>query len=317
MIFTVAYRKNDGILHEEVVEAADRSACIAMMKARSVIPIRVLEMVEKETSRNKRRIRSSWVGGRTIPLASSIAVAVFAAGVIWWMIKGAEVSRMNEAEARKKPVGFAREVTSVIGATRHTSSAIVASTSNGISKVSSVSPKDSAQTTNDEEAVANDISADDKNLIARTGTEQVIAWIFSCPVGNMPPPLPDLPDSEMSSMAVIIASKNPIVEGDSEEVAVAKETIAAVKDELKQYLAEGGSAKEFLKFYHGKLVEAHKKSLVAREELSKVAKDNPEIAAEFCSEVNKWLQANGVEGVDFTARERRVIEAVHPENNAR
>lgn len=151
-------------------------------------------------------------------------------------------------------------------------------------------------------------------MIARNGTEQVIAWIFSCPVGDMPPFLPDLPESEMADMANIIDSPNPAADGDSEEVLVVKETIAAVKEELKTYLANGGSAKDFLKFYHGKLVEAHQKRLMAREELSRMAKEEPKLAVEFRDEVNKWLRGNGVGGVDFTAKEKRTVGAGEQES---
>ena len=91
----------------------------------------------------------------------------------------------------------------------------------------------------------------------KTGTEQVMSWVFTTGLGDMPPPLPALPKYEMLHMAEILIADNPEVEGDTERTKEAKQIVQEAKRELREFLKEGGEVEDFFTYYHSQLIQAH------------------------------------------------------------
>lgn len=140
-----------------------------------------------------------------------------------------------------------------------------------------------------------------------TGTEQVMSWIFNARVGDMPPPMPRLPIRDEAHMAEILMANNPALEGDSEKVKAAKAMVERAKDACIEYVKEGGDVTEFLEYYRGQLVEAHEEWQAAQKSVMQVLREDPEIAAEFITEVNAHLEEKGIKPVNIPPRMREQL----------
>lgn len=140
------------------------------------------------------------------------------------------------------------------------------------------------------------------NRIFATGTEQVMSWIFTRRLGDIPPPLPAISIRDEAHLAEIIMNQNVVREGDSEQVAEAKEMVQLAKEELKKYIKEGGNIQDFLEYYRGKLVEAHEEWSASQRSVMKVLREEPEIALDYLDEVNARLEEKGIKPVTIPKR---------------
>ena len=135
------------------------------------------------------------------------------------------------------------------------------------------------------------------NRIFKTGTEQVMSWIFTTELGAMPPPLPRIPIRDEAHMAEILMAKNPILEGDSEKAKEAKQMVELAKKELIKFIKEGGSVDEFFEYYRGELVQAHNEWKESQKSVLQVVREEPDLAADYIREVNDRLSAKGIRPV--------------------
>lgn len=131
----------------------------------------------------------------------------------------------------------------------------------------------------------------------RTGTEQLMSWIFTTELGAMPPPLPKIPIHDEARMAEILTSPNPVLESDDDLARNAKESVQLVKKELVRFVEEGGAVNEFFEYYHGELVKAHNEWIDCQKSVIKVIREEPEIAHEYIDAVNKRLNDKGIRSV--------------------
>lgn len=137
------------------------------------------------------------------------------------------------------------------------------------------------------------------NQAFRTGTEQILSWIFTLKVGSVPPPLPPIPIRDEAHMAEILVSDNPALEGDSESARHAKEMVELAKKELRQFVKQGGEVGEFLKYYHGQLVQAHQEWQDCQRSVMQMIRDDPDLAPDYIREVNKRLSDKGIKPVNI------------------
>jgi hypothetical protein len=135
------------------------------------------------------------------------------------------------------------------------------------------------------------------NRVFRTGTEQILSWIFTTELGDLPPPLPKIPDSEKAHFAKILLRDNPLTENDSEFSAAAKEMVQLAKKEMVEYIKKGGSPEEFLDYYRGELMQAYEMRKAVQQSIQKILKEEPEIALEYLNDVNKDLESRGIKKI--------------------
>ena len=136
------------------------------------------------------------------------------------------------------------------------------------------------------------------NQAFRTGTEQVMSWIFNCELGRLPPPLPPIPLHDRAHLAEILIADNPVFETDSENARQAKEAVKIAKEELIKYIKEGGEPDDFLDYYHGQLKLAHEEWMSSKRAIiESIKNDDPLIAKEFVEQVNKGLIEKGIKPV--------------------
>ena len=146
------------------------------------------------------------------------------------------------------------------------------------------------------------------NRLFRTGLEQVMSWVFTTEVGDMPPPLPNISDFDIVHLQEILEIKNNVSDNDTDKQAEAKETVDFAKKELKKYLEKGGDPQEFLAYYHDQLKSAYQERKLAQEEVIKVLRTEPDLADDYLKKVNDQLSQRGIKGVVIPERLRLRIQ---------
>lgn len=139
-----------------------------------------------------------------------------------------------------------------------------------------------------------------------TGVEQLMDWIFNCTPGLMPPPPPnDIPGCEIENIVGIIMSKEVVEEGDSDERIARKEMVQLAKDELKDYLKNGGDVQKFFDYYYEVLNRAYARRQDAMELISNACREEePEIARELYRKTNELLGKDNIQKIDISIEDR-------------
>lgn len=140
------------------------------------------------------------------------------------------------------------------------------------------------------------------NRTFRTGLEQVMGWIFTTEVGDMPPPLPNISNFDYVHIEDILNITNTVRETDSEKAADAKRTVDFAKEELRKYLEKGGDPQEFLAYYHAELQAAYKERSLVRSQAMQILKEEPDLALDFLERANKQLEEKGIKPAVIPAR---------------
>ena len=136
-----------------------------------------------------------------------------------------------------------------------------------------------------------------KGKAYRNGLEQVMSWMFTVDLGDMPPVLPEISIQDEAHLVAILFSPNEITDKDSEEVARAKEAVEVAKKELIKYIKQGGDVHSFLEYYHNELKQAHDEFEFAHQKVKSMAREDPEIAVEYFNKVNAKLKERGIKTV--------------------
>lgn len=131
-------------------------------------------------------------------------------------------------------------------------------------------------------------------------TEQVMLMVFGTELGEMPLPLPEIPERDMKRMTDILMSNNPITDKDSEEVKIDKEILAAAKAELRKFIKEGGEVKDFFAYYHHETEKAYQERKMANKMVFDAAKSGDEdLARKLHAELNKRFEEKGIKPLVF------------------
>ena len=316
MKFTITYRKKDGSMTTEVIDASDRAACIAECRKRGIAPTAVAQG-GKASSQSRRN--PAWVKGA---LAGALVVAVACAA--WWYLgrnsetpppsaekpaktkvaKPQKPERKHVAKPAAKPVVVAvpekPKETNYFDKVR----ADLARVRERMKTASDYSYYNLERKAKDLEKLLTDEkmqfhTTNKANIVEqpfKTCTEQVLDWVFNCEVGGDPPPfVPPLDPGEMANIGEILDRANEVLEGDSEEVAARKVMVERAKKELKEYLAQGGNAADFLHFYYNELQNAYELRLEASKTVRQFAhNEDPETARKYLEETNKKLAEKGI-----------------------
>ena len=138
----------------------------------------------------------------------------------------------------------------------------------------------------------------------RSGTEQVIGIIMNTRLGKKPPPLFNLPRSE--DISRILDRDITVYDDDDEAVIEAKANTAHAKQLLKQYLKDGGTPENFLRYYHGLLQEAHEEwNTAQRHVLDLLLEGRQEEAEQYAESQTKVLAEKNIQPVVIPPRFRQ------------
>ena len=310
MCFTYIFRDKSGAKCEATIEAASREMAFATLKANGISPLSIREG-RKVPCNNKggtelgRRNKSSngikiSNGGRSKKLVVGLFVSIVAIAttVYFWLLRTPVI--VSDSRDPSRPSAMPKEVKPSVPirskALPHQSPQHIANVDVNGSGSMPASATSVSLTTN---RVPEELL--DRRPIKRpfkTGIKQVMSLMFTTRLGAMPFPLPRLSDEEVSKIWEILNKEVPVTEEDSDDSALCKETVAAVKKEMADFLKQGGGTpRDFLQYYQKILVDAHREYMIASEECEKVREEHPEIFDEFLKKVNKRLQDKGIRQV--------------------
>ena len=157
----------------------------------------------------------------------------------------------------------------------------------------------------------------DEHPVARNATEQMLGWIFSTQVGDMPPICPNLPFSEVADIEKILDLPADYQYDESLEKLEAKKTIEFAKKELKDYIAKGGTPQKFFEYYHGQLMQCYQEFTMAQGEVLRVAREeDPGFARDYLCQVNKRLADKGIKQIRLSPKMRKRL-GITEETNAK
>lgn len=143
------------------------------------------------------------------------------------------------------------------------------------------------------------------NRVFKTGSEQLMSWVFTCELGMMPPPLPKLTKEERDTLPAVLISKNQINSEDNERVAAAKAIVDVAKREMMKFIKQGGDPDDFLRYYHEELNRAFEYRNLAIDQIAEVAETDGDLARELGQKINEKLASEGIKTIN--------IETIIPE----
>lgn len=151
------------------------------------------------------------------------------------------------------------------------------------------------------QVVHNDSNATDGNgrkPIHRNSTEHIMSMVFTTGLGDMPPPLPEIPDRDRKRLAEILLDKFEIEQDDPD--AEEKQIINEVKDALAEHIREGGDVDEFFSAYHRQLELAHRERTESRKMVLETAREgDAELAKDLLDRFNENLESKGVKPINL------------------
>ena len=304
MKFTVTYRKQDGSLAKEIIDADDRAAAVAACRARGIVPKSVTEGGSAASPSH----RPAWVKGA---VAGVLVVIVAVAAWFLFASKPApekpKPAPVPKAVAPKPAPKIERPVPPPKPVAVETNA--VKETPKKKGKYEGrLNPGDPGWDPKDHPYVLVYTNKPPENpeggIAHRNGTEQVLDWIFSCKLGDPPGLCPTLPGGEVANIAAILEQGAEMKLDDSDETREHKAIIAAAKRELKEYVEKGGDPQHFINFYHSQLMNYHQQYLDAQSMVLKAARETPELAAELVKKVNARLAEKGIKPVMISKKMR-------------
>lgn len=291
--FTISYRLPSGGLKSEVIDAADRASALAQMKARGITPVSVKEGGTIAAAAKVAAKQPAWIKGAIAGL-----VVVIAAVIAFFCLMPTEKPAAPKVEKPKKVK--VEKPRSSKAKVRELSPAECLAPVEGDGKRDRRVTVEDAANSQDGTIVKPRIAVDPyTNRTFKTGTEQLISWVFTTEVGEMPMPIPTMDDDERMRIWEILTSKNEIKPGDSDKTIDSKQTVDAVKKEMLKYVKEGGDPKDFLNHYYKVLktsFEIREEALRQAEELQEKA---PSEVDAFVKKINAELQEQGIKGIEL------------------
>ena len=310
MAWKVAYRDKGGNPRVETFEAASRDELFPLLQRHGISAIRIEEVAATH---------GSSLPGMTIPGWMKWIAVVVGAGAITYATmlwigscgdeagKSSSKGRLSRSEKLLK-----HNWQKPVGAPAGTNDTPAAGTNgNAGASIPPLPPKKDWQTLQ-REAMArklgrkkeHEIAYNDSNLtdgngrkpIHRNSTEHIMSMVFATDLGDMPLPLPPVPERDKQRMAQILLDKYEISEDDPD--ADEKKAINEVKDALSAHIRNGGDVDEFFSSYHRQLELAHRERTDARNMVLETAKNgDAELAIELLEKFNQNLESKGIKPI--------------------
>ena len=300
MTFSVTFRRPDGALKTESIEAANRGDCFAIYRNRGISPISVKECTERRKKGSTVRLGGVHNGNgfpvRLRGLVFMVAgLSAIGLGIWYWVAHSTKVEKTEQKPFPEKRNVSVKDATPVKAP--KPAEIPVAKESEPLAK--------KKLTLEEREAIIEkrimetplDFSAK-TNRAFSTGLEQKLAAIFATELGAPPPLMP----TKMSPVTYlrlqeILDAPNEILETDSERVVVAKQACAEAKKMMKEHIAAGGDPENFLESYYSLLKQASDEWKAAQMQLIETMRTDPGLAATMESEINENFAARGIRPV--------------------
>lgn len=287
MTYVVTTRDAKGERVEEEFSAEDRADLFRQLAACGKRAISIRE----GTTGKRRAPRMPIAAPRKahVIAAAAIVVVLAAAAILLLSRKGSEPKRGADGRKRAIPVAAAATNAAHKAEAERTSARTVDEAIQKVPalerppiKVRELTPEEWDRLT---------------NRTFKTGTEQLMSWVFATEVGDMPMPIPHISEEDRQNIVAILISKNEISENDSERTKECKNAVAAAKKEMIKYLKEGGDPDEFLQYYHQELKRAFEVRNEAINQIQEVWDEDPALGEEFLDKINEKFESEGIKAI--------------------
>ena len=288
--YVVTTRDAKGAKHEEEILAENRADLFRQLEASGRRAVSV-----REGKLKKRRASGVSGGGRPTVLRGAVAGAfvVLLASAVFFFFSRKEMPTTDKGKATRKSsvaeVAPAVSRKTTEGNLPQTKARSIEAAMERLStpektpiKLRALTPEEWDQLT---------------NRTFKTGTEQLMSWVFSTEPGDMPMPIPRISDEDRKNIVGILISKNEIKDSDSERTIECKEAVAAAKREMMQYLKEGGDPDDFLQYYSQELKRAFEMRNEAVNQVQEVWDEDPELGKEFLDKINERFKEEGIKEI--------------------
>ena len=301
-LWLVTYRGKDGKQQVMELAAADRAEAFRLLQEQGISAIKVEESKGRRKSEGARKPRQLSGSLAVIKWLVAISILVAVAFAVWFVFLAD--SNDKNTDTVEKGRGLIKETPPVKSV-----------------KVEYQKPEKTGDKLKD--ALA-EVSAAEGALTIKaapkikipqgytnrtftTGVEQLMSWVFSVEVGDMPMPIPPIGEEDREQLAIILVSKNEIKEGDSEMTAFCKEQVDFAKGEMREFIKQGGDPDEFLQYYFNQLRHAFEFRNEAQQQYDDMLAESPELADKFANEVNKLFDEKGIKHI-LTAKDEQEAE---------
>lgn len=292
--YTYIARDAAGATKRGVVQAPDRNAVLAALKAKGMIPVSITE--------GGRDPQSNILGWKSkIPLLVAVVLLVIVTVVALKLrpktktvdVKPPERPRADQIAKKTAPVTPIAAVKQMPEKQHTLPEENVRQEELGLDVPASAVLPTAVPPIAALPQTAESPATNPPARVFKTGTEQIISWIANSRLGNPPPPLPLLPPGD--DIAAILNSDIILYDDDSEDIENVKVNVAYMKQLLKEYLAQGGKAQDFLSYYHTELWKAHTEWRESQQQLMELYKaGDTQGAREYAEQQSRVLQDKGI-----------------------
>ena len=330
--FTVSYRKSDGSLAEIEIVAADRAECMAECRKQGVTPVGIHEGRSSVRSKSKKNAGSpngeaqgAGQGPRTNVRWGLVGVAAAVAGALViaiWLSARTQSAPPNDPKP-KAAVASPKAVATPPPPARPARPRETVPSTNEAATVSPAMPKGaeipatnivkviSVVTNANGSVTERYVRADGKKIrlikpapqLFKHGSDDVLAMIATTPPGREMPPLPP---GAFTKEQFLQSLNDPIVitDEDPEHVKLIKQSVTALREEMKALLDQGQSVEQILADHqklHQENVEVRTQALLEVKKLLD-AGDRKE-AIHYATMINVALQQMGIESLPVPAED--------------
>lgn len=299
--YSYSFRDNTGALRHASLNALNRSEAILQIKSMGYVPVSISEGASKTLS-----------GGKNPFLLNKQTLLVLAISfllVATWLY----FVKFPRPVKNIDPVTKKESVKSKTALASKTGKKTVKQTPNTSSLqgpvIEKAKPKQKQHHTNQSieqlYSVTEAVQVDMTQFEMKSTTEDLLSMLASSPLGEDPMPMPMFFGNDAEANEDAKAAMTNIIEITTKDLPqdeLRKEAVAWTKVTLKDYMAQGGSAKEFLEktYAFRKAVADYRTRDI--ETLAKLKKDKkPEEIQAILDEVNASYKADGI--IPITAEE--------------
>ncbi len=314
MTFTVTYRGKDGSLREEVLEAVNRAACVETCRARGITPTTIRE--GRSGTRRAVNASASPRGGLPWKAVLLSAVALFAVCVAWWFLASREdnvrdqaapqVKSVSQKPAKPVPKGepFKATVTETnSGATFVVPELPTAGNAASGKKGNAEKPAEPearGQLRGTEARIERAKARGDRRIFVHDS--ECYLSNFAIP-GEQVPPTPFEKDMVEDLMKALDEPITVDMNEDNETDIQMKNIVQGMKEEIKEYLKNGGTIENYLAELQKRQDREANYYSEAFAMVNKSAKeDDPAMAYELWKKTNEHLQKQGIRTMPLPRR---------------
>jgi len=285
--FNYTARDKTGSTKRGNLKATDRNAAMQELSAQGMVPLSITE-------------GASQPGGAKFTPIYAIAAGITALILAVWFgmnYLGKPIPQKNKRIEQKEKTAQKETITRKKTEPKNNIPKPVALTNKMPETTQNIL---TVQTTNEPSTVALTKAQQQEELKAKvakrpfkSGTEQLMSFVFNTQLGDNPIPVPKIGKSE--NIQEILNTDISLYDDDPEKVERAKRNVAMAKQLLKEYVEKGGNVDDFIKYYREELFKIHVEWRDSQKEFITLLKAGDTTAADdYLKKQNKAFQERGI-----------------------